>query len=338
MMNFLKNLFNQNGWQPRSHSIAYPQYGHDSPDKLKPKSVHKNVLMITHNPILKTQGGLTLKEYFNWNDPEMLAKAYVQDVYWASYGYANYRIVEHIEVDGYPIKRDGFRYDEESYLAAWKTRQFHDPDGVDYHALVNDFRLIERVNADEIDEVWLFGHPYGGYYESIMCGQDAFWCNAPPLDKTDHAKKLFVIMGFNFERGVGEMLEDLGHRAESMLFELYKDLDGSADIWERFLRIEQENPNKAEVGSVHFAPNSVKDYDWGNQSPVLSRADTWYNFPDLSGNGRTMDCRDWGNGDIRLHHLWWFRHMPHIVGEQNGISNNRWQYIIDPSLVRKYQT
>ncbi|MEM9955333.1 MAG: hypothetical protein AAF846_27265 [Chloroflexota bacterium] len=331
-MNILREFFNANDSNP--FKIDYPKYGFDPDSSLKPEPVHKKVLMITHDPVLKSQGGKTIKQYFGWNDSEALAEAYIEDVRWASYGYANYKIVEHIIVDGYPMKRDGFRYDEKTYLSAWQKRKFHDPDGVDYHLLVKKFKMIERINTGEIDEVWLFGHPYGGYYESIMCGKDAFWCNAPPLDKTDHAERQFVIMGFNFERGVGEMLEDLGHRAESMLFKVYEDVTDDANLWEKFYRYDKTHPKQAECGNVHFAPNSVKDYDWGNPSLVPSYCDNWYTFPDLSGEPRIVNCKEWGNGDIRLHHLWWFRHMPHIIGETNGISNNWWQYIIDPNLVK----
>jgi hypothetical protein len=37
------------------------------------------------------------------------------------------------------------------------------------------------VARGEIDEIWLFGGPYFGFYESRMAGPGAFWCNAPPL-------------------------------------------------------------------------------------------------------------------------------------------------------------
>lgn len=319
----------------QSFHIQYPAYGFEPDESLKPEPIQRKVLMITHNPRLQTKGGITVKEYFRWNDSDTLADAYVEDVRWASYGYANYKIVERIVVDAYPIKRDGFRYNEQSYLAAWANRDFHQPDGVDYLELLREFKMIERINRGEIDEVWLFGHPYGGYYESIMAGPNAFWCNAPALEGSEDAKRRFVIMGFNFERGVGEMLEDLGHRAESMLFKVYQGREGQADnLWERFLRIERDHQGKAEVGSVHFSPNSIRDYDWGNPSPVSSRCDTWYNFPDLSGKPRTVTCSEWGNGDIRLHHLWWFRHMPHIIGESDGIRYNWWCYIIDPNTVQ----
>lgn len=299
-----------------------------------PAPITSKVLMITHNPILRSQGGRTLKEYFRWNDSEVLARGYIDDVRWCSFGYANYEVVEHIVVDGYPLKRDGFRYDENSYLRAWQTRQFHDPDGVDYLQLVREFDMIRRVDMGEIDEIWLFGHPYGGYWESIMCGPVAFWCNAPPLAGTEHASRRFVIMGFNFERGVGEMLEDLGHRAESILYKVFEKTRADANLFERFTRYDLKFPGRAEVGNVHFSPNSLRDYDWGNARFVPSRADTWYNFPDLSGEPRSMNMHEWGNGDIREHHRWWFRHFPHIVGASGGISWNWWEYVIDPNRVR----
>ncbi|MBI1281782.1 MAG: hypothetical protein GC179_26900 [Anaerolineaceae bacterium] len=298
-----------------------------------PAPITRKVLAITHNPILRSQSGRTLKEYFRWQDPHQLAQGYINDIREVSFGYANYEIVEHLEVDSYPLKRDGFRYTEQSYLDAWRTRQFHDPDGVDYLELVREFRMIERVDSGEIDEVWLFGHPYGGYWESIMCGPGAFWCNAPPLAGTEHASRRFVIMGFNFERGVGEMLEDLGHRAESILYKVFENTHGEANLFEKFLRYDKKDRGRAEVGNVHFAPNSQRDYDWGNPTPVLSRCDTWLNFPDLAGQPRIVTCADWGNGDIRAHHKWWMTRFPHIVGKTNGISWNWWQYVIDPNTV-----
>ena len=91
-----------------------------------------------------------------------------------------------------------------------------------------------------------------------MAGPGAFWCNAPPLEGTRQATRRFVIMGFNYERGVGEMLEDLGHRAESILSHVFRDVRGDANLWERFIRYDQKNPGRAECGNVHFAPNSQR--------------------------------------------------------------------------------
>jgi hypothetical protein len=330
---FLQRVFGSNRPHPLDRPVQ-PAFTMSNEPAALPAPMTRKVLMITHNPVLHSQGSRTLKEHFRWNDPDTLAQGYIDDIRECSYGYANYEVVERLVVDGYPIKRDGFRYDERSYLDAWRTRQFHQPDGVDYLQLVREFDLIERINSSQIDEVWLFGHPYGGYYESIMCGPGAFWCNAPPLAGTERAAHKFVIMGFNFERGVGEMLEDLGHRAESMLHKVFEKTHPEANLFERFTRYHLKYPGQAECGNVHFAPNSARDYDWGNPTPVLSRCDTWYNFPDLVGEPRIVDSREWGGGDIRAHHQWWFRHFPHIVGDSNGISWNWWEYVIDPNKVK----
>jgi hypothetical protein len=298
-----------------------------------PPPVSPRVLTIFHNPVIRPRGGKKAQVAYGWKHPDKLAQGYIDDLRYASDGYLNYEIVERLEVDAFPLKKDGFRYTDESYERAWSTHQFHQPDAVNYLELVREFKMIERIDAGEIDEVWLFGHPYGGYYESIMAGPGAFWCNAPPLEGTKHASRRFVIMGFNYERGVGEMLEDMGHRVEAIMSKVFATKHGEANLWEKFCRYDKKYPGQAEVGNVHFAPNSVKDYDWGNPRPVLARADTWYNFPDLSGEPRMMTCSEWGNGDIRKHHVWWLRHLPHVVGETNGIRWNWWEYVVDPNRV-----
>jgi hypothetical protein len=298
-----------------------------------PEPVYPRVLAIVHNPVIRVRGGAKAQQVYGWNYPDTLAQGYIDDLREASYGYLNYKIVERIEVDEFPLKVDGFRYTDLIFDTAWNARQFHQPDGADYLSLVREFKMIERINAGQIDEVWLLGFPYCGYYESIMAGPGAFWCNAPPLVGTEHAKRRFVIMGFNYERGVGEMLEDMGHRVESIMSKVFEHQQGAANLWEKFCRYEWIAPGRAECGNVHFAPNSIKDYDWGNPTPVPSRADTWYNFPDLTGSPRVMTCMEWGNGDIRKHHTWWLRHLPHVVGQSNGISWNWWEYIVDPNRV-----
>jgi hypothetical protein len=64
---------------------------------------------------------------------------------------------------------------------------------------------------------------------------------------------------------------------------------------------------------------------------VPSRCANWLNFPALEGAPRLVDCGEWGGGDIRLHHLWWFEHFPHAAGASEGRSHNWWEYVIDPN-------
>jgi len=304
-----------------------------------PAPLHRRVFSIIHNPLIPFEGGRKLHQVLNWRDPDDLAQKYIADVRECSYGLANFEIVERVEVNGFTVLQDGFVYTPETFLACWRQRSgFHRPEGVDYHRLLDEFDVISKINHGAIDEVWLFGYPYAGYYESMMAGPGAFWCNAPPLTHRAGASpaptRRFVIMGFNYERGVGEMLEDLGHRAESIVAKVYAGKRGDANLWERFTRYDKTHPGRAECGNVHFAPNSLSDYDWGNPRKVVSRCDDWLNFPNFQDVERKVDCRDWGNGDIRLHHLWWFRHFPHLAGETDGILNNWWEYVVDPNRVK----
>jgi len=301
----------------------------------KPTPVLKKVLVIAYNPKVKSAGGKRLSEVMKWNNPDDLIPQYIKDIREASYGYANYDIAERIEVDKVPAKVDGFVYDPDEYLKGLQAgKGFHDPDAVDYYRILDEFKIIDRVNSGAIDEVWLFAFPYGGFYESIMGGPGAFWCNAPALEKTNHAKRRFVIMGYNYQRGVGEMIENLGHRAESIMEHVYRMQQGDANLWKRFTRYDKTHPGLAEVGIVHYSPNSDKDYDWGNKKKVKSRYHVWKNFPNLEGDPQEVDDGHWGQGDTRAHHLWWFGLFPHITGGKDGIAYNWWRYVIDPNTVR----
>lgn len=307
----------------------------DKPVGQKPDPIQRKVLTIIYNGRVPSAGNKRLSEALNWNDHKKLVEAYITDLKEISYGYANYRVVDEEIVDGFPTKLDGFTYTGDQFMQLWKAKQgFHKPDEVDYLKIVREFKLMERVNSGEIDEVWLFGFPYAGFYESIMAGPGAFWCNAPALKGTESCKRRFVIMGYNYQRGVGEMLENLGHRAESIIKHVYRNTRGNDNLWEKFIRYDKTHSGQAEVGLMHFAPNSTKDYEWNNKTKVMSRCDTWLNFPNLEGSARMVDCNDWGGGEIRAHHQWWFKRMPHITGSANRVSYNWWQYIIDPNTVR----
>lgn len=327
------------GWLDALFGRIMPRSGDVGPEtRLSPlteevEPVLPNVLIISYDPVVPDEGGRRLSKVFGWNRVDELAAGFISDVANASHGYCNYQIADLITVDDWPVKIDGFRYGPDDFLTAWRSgRGFHRPDWANYRRILDSFRVAERIQSGRIDEVWLFAFPYGGFYESRMAGPGAFWCNAPPLEGFEHLSRRFVIMGFNYERGIGEMLESFGHRAESIMGQVFRDARGESNLWERFTRYDLKYPGKAEVGNVHFAPNSERDYDWGNRRRVPSNCDTWLNFPDLSGAPRLVDCREWGNGDTRAHHLWWFERFPHVPGRSKGISHNWWEYVVDPNL------
>ncbi len=301
--------------------------------------ISPRVLTVVFDPIVDPANGTRLlqTQYAQyWNSVDDLLAGYVADLEECSGGLLKFREVQRETVDHFPLRESGKRYAGPDFLQALAhTVPVDEKDLCNYQALADELRLVERVANDEFEEVWMFGPPYAGFYESRMVGAGAFWCNAPELPATG---RRFVLMGFNYERGVGEMLEDMGHRAESMLWRIYGDQPGPANIWERFKRYDLTHPGQAEVGMMHWAPNSEAEYQWDNARLVPSKCDDWYNFPNFQGTVKQVNCNDWGGGGIRDHHKWWFKHLPKVEGSTNGIRNNWWHYLTqfnDPVFDRR---
>ena len=306
----------------------------DDPNEPAQVTVSK-VLVIVYDPVVESSTGVKLSEHLDWGRTEVLATGFMEDILKNSHGMARYQVVERIDVDEFPVKVDGFRYTPQAFMDVLRNvSQPHKPQKVDYYAILDQFDILSRVARNEIDEVWVFSFPHAGFYESIMAGPNAFWCNAPALKNTEASGRRFVIMGFSYERGVGEMLESFGHRVESIMTKTFEPLRGDDNLWQRFIRYEKVAPGKAAIGSIHFAPNSERDYDWNNPSTVKSECRDWLlNFPNFKGDVRDVTASEWGQGDIRTHHQWWLKHIPHVAGRKNGIHNNWWQYMIDPQNV-----
>ena len=318
----------------KSSPPSKPKAVTDSPDEAPQLTVLKT-LVIVYDPTVDARTGKKLSQFMHWNRVEDLAKEYMSDVLQVSGGLVRHQIVQRLDVDAFPAKVDGYVYNAETFLNVVRGVSLpYMPQEADYYAIIDRFDILQRVANNEIDEVWVFNFPHAGFYESIMGGPGAFWCNAPPLLQTEASKRRFVIMGFSYERGVGEMLENLGHRAESIMEKTFEKISGDDNLWQRFIRYDQTHPGEAALGNVHFAPNSIRDYDWNNPSTVMSECDDWRdNFPNFKGVRRPVTSADWGYGDIREHHKWWMSHFPKAAGRKHGISNNWWQYIMDPNYV-----
>jgi hypothetical protein len=329
-MNFFNSFFRKRKPSPALQPTVSP----DQAIAIPPVTILRT-LVIVYDPVVDPARGKKLSEFMRWNRVEDLARGFMGDILEASGGLARYQVTERIDVDAFPAKVDGYQYDAQTYLNVLRgINRPYMPQEANYHAILERFDILARVANNEIDEVWIFNFPHAGFYESIMGGPGAFWCNAPPLKNTGAAGRRFIVMGFSYERGVGEMLENMGHRAESIMEKTFEQVRGDENLWKRFMRYDKIAPGQAAVGNIHFAPNSQKDYDWNNPQPVLSECDDWlYNFPHFRGITRIVTAADWGRGDIREHHKWWFKHIPKIRGDQNGIYHNWWQYIMDPNYV-----
>ncbi len=292
--------------------------------------VQPKILVLNYAPIFPSKGGKRMNKVLKWNDPHKLTDGCIADLAECSGNYVRYKVVDWQDIDAYPIKIDKFRYTNESYMACRAGKEkWHDPDAVDYHAIFRDFDIPARVERGEIDEVWLWGFPSAGYWESTMAGQGAYFCNSKPV-KGINTSRIFITMGFNYQRGVGEMLECFGHRIESIMRHVYGSwTHDETHAWNRFTLYDQVAPGKSGCGKMHFAPSSQDDYDWGNEGVVWSTCDDWLNYPNLTGKRRKVDREEWGGGEIRAHHRWWMKHLPHVAGRTKGKLNNWWAYTFD---------
>ncbi len=159
-----------------------------------------------------------------WNKTDYLIQNYIETMRQVSNNTLAFQMVKKITVPGYPVLADGRQYNDTTWSQAMTNDKLalRDSHGnymmADYQRIIRDFNILAQVKAMEIDEVWMFGGPYFGFYESRMVGRGAFWCNAPAIEQIG---RRFVMMGYNYQRDVKEMVHDFGHRAESIICKQY---------------------------------------------------------------------------------------------------------------------
>ncbi len=298
-----------------------------------PTALYPRAILINYDPIIESQGGLRLHQVYGWSDPSAITAGYASDLSAASHNLMNPRVTQTINADVFPVKNSGFRFTDAGFMTCWQSGGC-DSTGVDYRAIARDYDLTRRVDAGELDEVLVHGAPYFGYWESTMAGRGAYAINSPPQARIP-CSRLFVMMGFNYERGIGEMLHSYGHRSEDIMKRTYGgywDITQSRNDWERFTHNQTQSGNAA-CGTVHYPPNAADAYDYGNATFVNSTADDWLNhFPNLTGAQMPVNRDAWGGFDYHRNYMkWWYNHMPHVAGTttRDGFTrlNNWWAYL-----------
>jgi hypothetical protein len=294
-----------------------------------------NVLVLNYDPTVVTNGdlGFTARQLYAWQDPHWLADEYISDVLDDSQGLVKYNIVEWRDLDEFPAKIDGFVYTRQQYLDCMgKKEKCHSPDDLDYEKMFEDQEVVKGINEGKFEELWIFGGPYFGYWEAAMAGPGSFYTNGGIYSNVV-ADKAFAIMGFNYERGVAEMLHDLSHRTEGTMSTVYGIWDAKRmpNAWSRFAANVTQSDGFAGVGSCHWPPNAKADYDYANTDLVLSTAEDWKNYPFMTGATTGVNCQTWGGPDYHRNYLnWWFRHLPRRDGEAPDQKlNNWWRYIFE---------
>lgn len=319
---------------PSSTISAPPK--NTSPGSSSPleSSLTKKIQLLIFNPVLRNHGNQTLVKYLGWRDPDQLTSQIIKDLKDSSGGFVDYQIAERIEAEefGGP-KTDGFVYTEDSYLdCISKPASCHKPDETNYIQILTKYRSCEKRNQGYIDEVWIWSGPYfGSHWELTLVGPGAFWFNSPPVEGAS-CTKLLPIMGFNYERGMGEALESYGHRVESTMRQVYGGWDSKNgnSPWDIFTRREIDAAGQARCGNIHFAPASQSDYDWGNDHVVKSACDDYLNYPNLPNPPifKDISCSIWECDGYKFK-KWWFAHLPRNNVHTGGKWNNWWRYIVD---------
>ncbi len=295
------------------------------------------VVVVIYNPKLESEGGKSLIEFVNGGDPVQYSHILADVIRNASWGYINYDIVDVIEVDGYTKKVDGFRYTDETFLAARKDQKWQ-PSNSSYRDMLEENGLIERIKKEGITEVWLWGASGMHWDEFAFSIPNRYARYAPtdnpwfyrPYDIPDLGKTTWV-MGFNYEVGPDNMIHSYVHRVESMAALAYGkgvwDTSAKRDPWNVFSWLETDHPGTPSmVGNCHVPPNGQSGYDYSNKRTVQSWADNWYNYPDLRGKPRDVSLKNWGDNHFGFMR-WILDRLPKYPGVSDHGYNNWWVHI-----------
>lgn len=298
-----------------------------------------NVYVLNFDPIIE---GQPLHKYYKMNDPEKLTATFIQDIREVSGGTIEIRIVRQTNIDAYPPRANGVLLTKKEIVDCFKSKGTSSklclgpPDYKGTLQTVYDRSYGSACNAmatNLADEVWLWGSAWAAYEEFIFTDLKKE-CGLTPTSK------IFPVMGFNYERTVGEMLHSLGHRAENRLttalgMETWNKFDGN---WGR-INMGDVNRNATHCGNVHFPPNANKDYMYDRNLPVVSDCEDWRNYPNLTGQKKTVNNTTWCGADKDCQRgflKWWYGNMPRKPGSYNGYYLNWWHYIypLQPTYTR----
>lgn len=292
------------------------------------------VIVLNFEPTVPSEDNRTLWDLFGWSDPRDMAAGYLADVEQASGGAVDLQIVEWRDLNEFPIFTDGFRYNPDQYVQNRRTNtNWHD--GVaDFYRIAEQQGLAQLVNDGVIDEIWMFGdHYFSLLGEAWMAGPDSFFINGPsfPDFPVDRAVAGY---GFSYERGVAEMLHNMGHRTENHISRAYGgwNIPNPVTNWDKFTaNVGQSNTSIYGIGSTHLPANGADHYDYANEQTVTSSAPDWVHYPNFTGATEPVNRESWGGPDYhRNYQKWFFGHLPRNSGVgPDGRQNNWYKYIYD---------
>lgn len=213
----------------------------------------------------------------------------------------------------------------------------------DYEGILNDLDICNYVDSQGVREVWIWGYHYGDLEptESNMAMatiSQAHW-NFPDYGDVSNSERIndmpicnrtYVLYNYNYDRGLGEALEDHTHQIEAVFNFVDCDL-----FWNRFVNPYGPGKGITHCGWTHYPPNGRSDYDWMNEEGVESNCEDWH--PDGSGETKQVNCYTWGDHSCPddagvSFKIWWMQNIP---GKNNNLYfegknlRNWWDFIGD---------
>lgn len=211
----------------------------------------------------------------------------------------------------------------------------------DYEEILNDLDICNYVDSQGVREVWIWGYHYGDLEptESNMAMatiSQAHW-NFPDYGDVSNSERIndmpicnrtYVLYNYNYDRGLGEALEDHTHQIEAVFNFVDYDL-----FWNRFVNPYGPGKGITHCGWTHYPPNGRSDYDWMNEEGVESNCEDWH--PDGSGEVKQVNCYTWGDHSCPddagvSFKIWWMQNIP---GKNNDLYSegkrlkNWWDFI-----------
>lgn len=163
-----------------------------------------------------------VREAYGYRDIDLLCQDYATFLRRASGGQVNFSVVARYELDEFPPDNDpAVTFTPDNYDDYRRQGyDLFDSGKADYPAICNDprFRIVPRVEAGEVDAVWIFSPDFTGFWETAMAGRDSYWINGGEYPEIECSRR-FVVYGFGMasHQGVGFMLENTAHMTENIL-------------------------------------------------------------------------------------------------------------------------
>jgi hypothetical protein len=186
---------------------------------------------------------------------------------------------------------------------------------VDYNKIMTDINIQHYVEDLGVKEVWIWAyHHYNtinpsnyGFWESNMSSPygDVSNSDCNPNDMPVLAKT-YIVYYYNYGRGPSEATEDHMHQHEAM----FRHIDNTL-FWTKFVGATLEG----RCGWSHYPPNGTSDYDWANQSYIMTDIEDWK--PD-GGSQLSINCNKWQADSLK----WFIYWMQNTPGKDNGITYN----------------